>query len=331
MANTDWHKQLGLEYPIVQAGMGGGLSTSRLANAVSNAGALGTVGLSSPATFAQELVACQVNNKPFAANLLMPFYRRAHLDVCLKNKPSVAVMFLGFNRGLVLQLKQAGIRVWHQVGSLEEAHHAMDDGVDGLIVQGVEAGGHSAGDEPLVSLFPKVREHYPNTLLLAAGGIYNAETARQAMLLGADGVVAGTRFLLTHETDAHQDYVNKLLAADTTLRTQLFGLAWPAWHRVVPNKATDKWCQHNAKGNWFSRSVHTLSVPLRKVMPMNTAVALSKLQKPSIPLFSPAGKTRDMDGFDVEASALYAGKNVVHINQLLSVKEVVEELATGII
>ncbi|MGH8456774.1 MAG: nitronate monooxygenase, partial [Stenotrophobium sp.] len=250
---ADWQTKLNLQYPVVQAGMGGGLSGAELATAVSLAGGLGTVGLMPPVPFHQALRETRerCGGKPFAANLLMPFVRKAHVEACIAERAAVVTMFYGFDRDLVRYLQSAGIAVWHQVGDTVQAQRALDDGVDGLIVQGEEAGGHlaSRSGAPLSTLLPALRKLGGNRCpLIPAGGIHDAASARKARELGADAVAAGTRFLLTPESEAHPAYQQRLLEAQDTLRTELFGLAWPALHRVVGNAATARWCKHDVNG-----------------------------------------------------------------------------------
>ena len=91
--------------------------------------------------------------------------------------------------------------------------------------------------------------------MLLAGGIANADDTRAALAAGADGVVAGTRFLLTHESRAHPEYQRRILAADKTFRTTLFGLGWPAPHRVVANAATRRWCHDDGTRAGWRRGI----------------------------------------------------------------------------
>src|ERR1044071_8426029 len=235
-----WNASIGLRHPVMQAGRAGGLASAELVIAVSRAGGLGTLGLMPPQQFRAELrtVREQAESQPFAANLLMPFTRRAHVDAIVEFKPAVVSMFFGFDAEIVARLKQAGILFLHQVGDADQARRALQDGADGLIGQGEEAGGHLAGTAALKDLLATLRPIAGARPLLAAGGIHDAATAQRARSWGADGVAAGTRFLLTPESHAHDQYKARLLAAQQTLRTELFGLAWPAPHRVVPNAAT---------------------------------------------------------------------------------------------
>lgn len=328
-----WMTELGLEFPVVQAGMGGEVANARLALAVSRAGGLGTLALEAPAAFraSLHLLKTELGRRPFAANLLMPFVRPAHVDACLTEKPAVVVLFLGRDASLVSLLQAAGIHVWQQIGTVAQAEAALDDGVEALIVQGVEAGGHLAADVPLANLLPAVRARFPETPLLAAGGIFDADSTRVAHHLGADGVVAGTRFLLTPESGAHAIYKQRLLEADTTLRTQLFGLAWPAWHRVATNAATQRWAQTHAAGPLLTRLLYRLTVPLRRLIPMDAGPSLLKFQRLSLPFFSPLPVAEGMDASVIDTTPLYAGTCVQHIHTLLPAAEVVHDLAQGFI
>lgn len=329
-----WQTKLNLQHPVIQAGMGGGLSGTRLATAVSLAGGLGTLGLMPPKLFQQALhetrEAC--GDKPFAANLLMPFVRRAHVEACINERVAVVTMFYGFDRTLVRQLQAAGIAVWHQIGDTTQAQQALDDGVDGLIVQGEEAGGHLASKSgtPLAQLLPAVRKLSGDRCpLIAAGGIHDAASAHKARELGADAVAAGTRFLLTPESEAHPAYQQRLFDAQETLRTELFGLAWPAPHRVVANAATARWCSHDANGPRWAQTLNKLMIPSRRLLPMDAVLHLVKLQRVGLPLYSPAGLTRDMDPRFLDVTPLYAGRCVHDITQLRSTTDVVAELAAG--
>ena len=110
---SEWMQRLGLRYPVVQAGMGGGVADSGLVGAVSLAGGLGTLGIAAPAYFLEELrnIRKLCGDRPFAANLLMPFLRSAHVEACISEKPAVVVLFLGYDAALVRRLHDAGIVV----------------------------------------------------------------------------------------------------------------------------------------------------------------------------------------------------------------------------
>ncbi|MDX6635755.1 MAG: nitronate monooxygenase, partial [Solirubrobacterales bacterium] len=228
-------ERLGVEMPVVQAGMGGGLSRHELAAAVSEAGGLGTIAVGGAAAIRRELAAARaLTGRPLAVNLLLPFARRDWFEAAAA--ADVVVTFWGRPRR-----RTRG--VWlHQCGSVAEAQRAQDTGADGVIVQGVEAGGHVRGTVPALSLLEQMRAALPQGYpLLLAGGIAERADVAAALEAGAQAAVAGTRFLLSEESRAHALYKERLLAADETLLTELFGAGWPAPHRVVPNAATERW------------------------------------------------------------------------------------------
>lgn len=328
--SKQWHESLGLRWPIVQAAMGGGISTAELAVAVSRAGGLGTIGLMPEDAFASEIVRAReaLGELPFAANLLMPMMRRAHLEACIEHRVPVVSVFFGHDPAIVSRLKAAGSRVIYQVGSLTEADAVVRGGADALIVQGVEAGGHVRSTQRLEVLLPRIREAYPDLPVLAAGGIHDAASVRRAQQLGADGVAVGTRFLLTPEANAHDAYKQRLVEAETTLLTDLFGLGWSAPHRVAPNAATRRWCGGDARApRWLSR-FNGLSEGPSRLLPLTAAASLVSRQRPGLPFFSPSPVTRGMAA-DLEAVPLYAGMCVARIADIRPAADIVQELAAA--
>src|SRR3712207_3289891 len=113
--------RLGVEHPVFQAGMGGGISGAELAGAVSRAGGLGTVGILPPAVFAAELARARelAEGRPVSANLLLPFTKRGHVHACIEQRVAAVSLFFGFDRDAVAALRGAGIAVLHQVGTVD--------------------------------------------------------------------------------------------------------------------------------------------------------------------------------------------------------------------
>ena len=215
-------ERLGLELPVVQAGMGGGLSTHELAAAVSSAGGLGTIGFLAPDGIREEVAAARrATEAPIAVNLLLPFARGAHFEAA--SAADVVVTFWGKPE------RRTGKAWIHQVGSVEEATEARAAGADAVIAQGVESGGHVRGSEPAMEILARVRgalgDDYP---VLSAGGIVDSTDVKARLDAGANAVVSGTRFLLSEESGAHDAYKARLLEADETILTELFGAGWPA-------------------------------------------------------------------------------------------------------
>jgi nitronate monooxygenase len=320
--------RIGLEHPIVQAGMGGGIATGALAGEVSAAGGLGTVGMSGPPRFAAQLRLARerADPAPVAANLLVPFVRRAHVDACVASRVSVVALHGGFDRRLVGALREGGCVVLQTVGTVAEAKRGLADGADGLIVQGIEAGGHLVGVEPALAALERIRPVAGAAPLLLAGGIADAADVRRALDAGAAAVVAGTRFLLTHESAAHPSYKQRVLDATRTIETRLFGLGWPMRHRVVPNAATDRWCGRDPLGPRWVRAAQELTRPLAR-LPESAIGRTHRAQRVGRPVFGPSPPHAGMPDHLVEASALYAGETALRIEELMPAAAVVGLLA----
>jgi nitronate monooxygenase len=322
--------RLGIEHPVLQAGLGGGLARAELAAAVSRAGGLGTIGiLGEPQAFRRELQRAreQSGGGAVSANLLLPLLRQGHVQACVELRVPVVSLFFGFDRRIVATLHDAGAIVLHQVGTVEQAKRALADGADGLIAQGEAAGGHLLATEALPTFLPKLAELTRDRLLLAAGGIHDWASASAARALGADGVWVGTRFLLTPESHAHDAYKRRLLASERTLKTLLFGMGWPSLHRVVPNAATDRWCARDPLGPRWARALNRAIDPIVRHAPPKGVGAAVRRQRVSVPLYTPAALLRGMDERLLEVVPLYAGECVRQIDALMPAAEIVRELA----
>jgi NAD(P)H-dependent flavin oxidoreductase YrpB (nitropropane dioxygenase family) len=330
-------ERLGVELPVVQAGMGGGLSRHELAAAVSEAGGLGTIAVSGAEAIRRELAAARaLTARPLAVNVLLPFARRDWFEAAAA--ADVVVTFWGRPRR-----RTPG--AWlHQCGSVAEARQAQAAGADGVIVQGVEAGGHVRGTTPALQLLEEVRaalpEGYP---LLLAGGIAERADVAAALEAGAQAAVAGTRFLLSAESRAHALYKERLLTAQETFLTELFGAGWPAPHRVVPNAATDHFLGRRSslvpprdhqgrtpsvlRGPRVNRVLNHLLAPGIRYAPPSLQLRMIRAQRPGSRILTPAGPTDDEPPNLVEAGALYAGETVARIDTVRPAAELVRELA----
>ncbi len=314
-------ERLGVELPVVQAGMGGGLARHELAAAVSEAGGLGTIGILDPPLLRRELSAARAaTSKPVAVNLLLPFTRRGHLE--LAAEADVVVTFWGAPQ------RPTG-RPWlHQCGSLEEALDAHAAGADGVIVQGVEAGGHVRGAGPGLELLERARAALPDGYpVWSAGGVADATDARTALEAGAEAVVAGTRFLLSDESRAHPEYKRRALAGRETLLTELFGAGWPALHRVLPNAATERWLSADGAMPGWIGALHRAASPLLARTPQSMHARAAPYARPSQPLLSPQAANDDGPESLVEAGPLYAGETVARIDSLRPAGALTRELA----
>ena len=216
--------------------------------------------------------------------------------------------------------------VWlHQCGSVSEARAAQAAGADGVIVQGVEAGGHVRGTTPALELLEQARAALPPEYpVLLAGGIAERNDVRAALEAGASAAVAGTRFLLSEESRAHPKYRQRLLGAEETILTELFGAGWPAPHRVVRNAATDHWLA--PREPLANRLLNRLSAPGARYMPEGLQARMIRAQRPGSRLFTPAGPTDDGPATLVDAGALYAGETVARIRDIRPAAQLVRDL-----
>ncbi len=313
-------ERLGVELPLVQAGMGGGLSRHELAAAVSEAGGLGTIAVNGAAAIERELAAARaLTGAPVAVNLLLPFARRSWFEAAAG--ADAVVTFWGTPRRRV-----PGVWI-HQCGSVAEARAAHAAGADAVIAQGVEAGGHVRGSTPALELQERVRAALPPGYpTLLAGGIAERGDVRLALEEGTAGVVAGTRFLLSDESRAHPLYKQRALEATETVLTELFGSGWPGPHRVAPNAATRRWLGDDPRGPRLNRTLNRLSAPAARFLPASVQLRLARAQRPGSRLLTPIGATDDGPDNLIDAGPLYAGQTVARIDEVRPAAEIVAAL-----
>lgn len=207
---------LGVKYPLIQAGMIW-CSGYKLAAAVSNAGGLGIIGSGSmyPDILDEQLRKCKSStNKPFAVNLPMIYPDiDKHIELVLKHKVPIVFTSAGNPKTWTEILKKEGVKVIHVVSSVKFAVKAQDAGVDAIVAEGFEAGGHNGIDETTTfTLIPTVRKQI-QIPLIAAGGIATGKGMLAAMILGADGVQIGSRFVASNESSAHQNFKDEIVKA----------------------------------------------------------------------------------------------------------------------
>jgi enoyl-[acyl-carrier protein] reductase II len=206
----------GVKYPLIQAGMIW-CSGWELASAVSNAGGLGIIGSGSmyPEILEEHLKKCkEATDKPFAVNLPMLYPNiEEHIALIIKYKVPIVFTSAGNPKTYTSYLKEHGIKVVHVVSSLKFALKAKDAGVDAVVAEGFEAGGHNGRDETTTfCLIPAVAKEV-TIPLIAAGGIGTGSGMLAAMNLGADGVQIGSRFVSSKESSAHENFKNVVVDA----------------------------------------------------------------------------------------------------------------------
>jgi NAD(P)H-dependent flavin oxidoreductase YrpB (nitropropane dioxygenase family) len=312
----------GIELPVVQAGMGGGIARHDLAAAVSEAGGLGTLGTMPAGQLRRELDATRrLTDRPVAINLLLPFAKREHYEVAAD--ADALVTFWGRPRR-----RTDGLWI-HQCGSVEEARAAQAAGADAVIAQGVEAGGHVRGTQPALELLEQVRRALgPTYPVLLAGGIADRDDVRAALAAGAAAAVLGTRFLMTDESRAHRAYKERLMESRETVLTELFGAGWPrATHRVLWNEVTERWLTGDHRGPAGVRLLHRALGPVLAAIPLERQGKFAVMQRPGRPPFAPLPPTDDGPHNLLDSGPLYAGETVARIYDVRPAAEVVRELA----
>ncbi|MEL6918488.1 MAG: nitronate monooxygenase [Bacteroidota bacterium] len=205
-----------IQYPIIQAGMVWA-SGWRLASAVSNAGGLGIIGAGSmyPDVLREHIQKCkQATDQPFGINVPMLYPDLQEIMEIIRTQ-GVKIVFTsaGNPKTWTNYFKEKGVTVVHVVSSVKFALKAQEAGVDAVVAEGFEAGGHNGRDETTTfTLIPAVKEklHIP---IIAAGGIATGQAMLAAMVLGADGVQVGSRFVASHEASSHELFKQKVVAS----------------------------------------------------------------------------------------------------------------------
>ncbi len=232
---------LGIKYPIIQGGMIWN-SGWKLASAVSNNGGLGLLGSGSmyPDVLKEHISKCKkATDKPFGINLPL-FYPNIeeHIKIIIDEKIPIVFTSAGSPKTYTSLFKQHGIRIIHVVSSLKFALKSEEAGVDAIVAEGFEAGGHNGIDETTTfCLIPNISRQI-KIPLIAAGGIATGEQILAAQVLGADGVQIGSRFATTFEASSHDNFKDEIVKAqegDTFLTLKEL---MPV--RLIKNKFYDK-------------------------------------------------------------------------------------------
>lgn len=216
MKKNEITKLLNIELPIIQGGMVW-VSGAKLAAAASNSGCLGVIGAGSmkPELLIEHIKKAQsLTDKPFAVNIPILYHGASEqIQVALDQGIKIFITSAGSPKKFTPMLKEKGCVVIHVTSTPELAKKCESAGVDAIVAEGFEAGGHNGRDEiTTMSLIPQVVDTV-NIPVIAAGGIADARGIVAALALGAKGVQMGTRFLMTQESSAHENYKKILLTA----------------------------------------------------------------------------------------------------------------------
>lgn len=289
---------LGIEYPIIQGGMAW-VAEYHLAAAVSNAGGLGLIGTASaPAEWVREQIreAKKLTDKPFGINIMMISpYADEVAKVAVEEGVAVITTGAGSPEKYIKMWKEAGIKVIPVVASVAMAKRMQRCGVDALVAEGTEAGGH-IGENTTMVLVPQVVDAV-EIPVIAAGGIADGRGIAAAFMLGAEGVQIGTRFVVTEEAQVHENYKECILKA-RDIDSRVTGRSTGHPVRALRNKMTKEYLEKEQAGATFEELEHLTLGGLRRAV---------------------------VDG-DVQSGSVMAGQIAGMIKEKLTCQEVIQKL-----
>ena len=292
-----------IKYPIIQGGMIW-CSGWELASAVSNAGGLGLIGSGSmyPEVLKEHIQKCKAaTDKPFGVNvpLLYPDIEK-HLEIIVNEGVKIVFTSAGNPAKYTSWLKSHGITVVHVVANLKFAKKCEEAGVDAIVAEGFEAGGHNGREETTtMCLIPMIRKQC-NLPLIAAGGIGNGESMAAALCLGAEGVQVGSRFAATHESSAHIAFKNEIINANDGSTELTLKELTPV--RLLKNE--------------FYKEVQTAYANNANIEQLHELLGRGRAKK-------------GMFEGNLEDGELEIGQVSAYIHEIVSAKEVVDELISG--
>jgi nitronate monooxygenase len=314
------HERLNIKLPIWNAGMGMGMAGAALSSVVSNAGGLGVLGLGGMPPQAMRPVIAEMRElttRAFGVNIIMPMMQDGQIETCFDENIPLMVLFWGDPAPYINDAHKRGVLVVSQCGDVEEAVRAAEAGVDGVIVQGTEAGGHVKATRPLHIVLRETVKELGSVPVIAAGGIATGADIAQALKLGASAVSMGTRFVATDEALALESYKSLITESQSsqTVLTELFDMGWPnAAHRVIRNKAYDEW---EAAG-----SPPTGTRPDENLIIGELGDGANAVE---IPRFSVVPPIDNYHG-DLSEAALYCGESCDRIDTIISTEKVMDQL-----
>ena len=322
-------RALGIEYPIFSVGFGSAAGPDLVA-AVSNAGGLGVLGASGmgPDEVRERIASTRkLTSLPFGINFIIAeegdedrAFLLDEMAAATAEHASVVVLFWGDPAPYVERARGTGVKVFIQVGSVEEAKSAADAGVDAVIAQGIEAGGHVRGTTSIWNLLPATIEAIDPVPVLASGGIGDGAGVARALRAGAQGVSLGTRFVASDEAWLHPAYKLRIVqsTAKDTVLIELYDVWWPgAPHRTLRNKTFAEW---DAAGRppTGKRPGEGTSIGKRTVFSGEVA---------DWPRYAIGSAPPDFDG-DIEYAPLWAGESCTVVNDIKPAGEIVRDLVS---
>lgn len=314
MIATSFTRAFGIEAPVVEAPVA---PTPALVAAVSNAGGLGLL----PATWLdvtaiREAVRAtrELTGRPIGVNLVLDERRDQQLEAALEEGVEVVTFFWGDPSPYIERVHGAGALATLTVGSAEEARRAAAAGVDAVVAQGWEAGGHVWGRVATLPLVPAVRSAVGSLPVVAAGGISDGRGLAAVLALGADAAWLGTRFVASEEAPFTREYKERVVAATETepVYTTLFDVGWPnAPHRVLRNSTMEAW--------------EDAGRPEPGARPGEGQIVATARDGEEVPRYGISEPLEGMNG-ELEALALYAGQSAGIVQAIEPAGAIVRQL-----
>jgi len=291
---------LGIRYPIIQAGMVW-CSGWKLASAVSNAGGLGLIGSGSmyPEVLEKHIRKCkEATDNPFGVNVPLLYPHRDQIfEILIREKIRIIFTSAGNPALWTSFLKEHGMTVVHVIANVKSANKCEESGVDAIVAEGFEAGGHDGKEETTtLTLVPLIRKTV-SLPLIAAGGIATGRGMLAAFALGAEGVQIGTRFVVAEESSVHPDFKKRIVEAKDGETSLLMKKVVPV--RLLKNKFSDQIREAEAQGATAEELINIL------------------------------GKGRAMRGMfegDIEEGELEIGQASALVNEIKSARAIIEEI-----
>jgi len=308
---------LGVEHPIVCAPLA---SDPRLPAAVSNAGALGSMGLwwaDDAGALVKETAA--LTDRPFSGNFVLTSDQHDRVEQALAAGLRIVSFLWGDPESYVDQVHEAGGLALHTVGSAEEARRAVAVGADVIVAQGWEAGGHVWSGVATLPLVPAVVDAVAPVPVIAAGGIGDARGVAAVLALGAQAAWLGTRFLMAEEMPLHAEYRRLLAAASETDAEWYPNLYEVGWHNS-PHRAL-----HNSTAQMWEDAGR----PPPGSRPGEGEVIAHFASGEAVIRYEPAPPLLGTTG-EVEAMSMWAGQSVALAKRTQPAAEIVAELVSGL-
>lgn len=313
---------LNLDVPIVQAPIGSA-TCPELASAVASAGGLGTLALTWRTPAEAKVCLAETARRTdgtVGVNIVLDGDAKTvpteqHLDVCADASVDVVSFSFGEAAPYVDRVHEFGATVMQTVSSATQARSAVDSGVDVVVAQGWEAGGHVQSEVATLPLIPRVVDAVPETPVIAAGGIGDGRGVAAALTLGAAGAWLGTRFVATAEARVHDRYRERVVDAEETetVYSTLFDRGWPdVPHRVIENETVERWrAAGTPETDRPGEGDHVATTPTGE----------------SVERYADSLAVPETTG-NIDALPLYAGQSAGLLDASPSASSVIEELTT---